>query len=79
MHDSERAVYGGWIPNDQILISGIIVPDQVGTLAQDGTSPDMGWRNKEPRTPPAQAKNFLIGLGSILTCRNPPISSSKRD
>ena len=28
----------------------IIVPDHVGTLAQDGTSPNMGWPNKELTT-----------------------------
>ena len=29
---------------------GTYVPDQVGTLAQDGTSPNMGWPNKELTT-----------------------------
>ena len=28
----------------------IIVPDQVRTLAQDGTSSNMGWPNKELTT-----------------------------
>ena len=28
----------------------IYVPDQVVTLAQDGTSPNMGWPNKELTT-----------------------------
>ena len=28
----------------------IYVPDQVGTLAQDVTSPNMGWPNKELTT-----------------------------
>ena len=28
----------------------IYVPDHVGTLAQDGTSPNMGWPNKELTT-----------------------------
>ena len=26
------------------------VPDEVGNLAQDGTSPNMGWPNKELTT-----------------------------
>ena len=28
----------------------IYVPDQVGNLVQDGTSPNMGWPNKELTT-----------------------------
>ena len=28
----------------------IYVPDQVGTMAQNGTSPNMGWPNKELTT-----------------------------
>ena len=31
-------------------LSYIYVPDHVVTLAQDGTSPNMGWPNKELTT-----------------------------
>ena len=35
---------------DDICKTGIYVPDHVVTLAQDGTSPNMGWPNKELTT-----------------------------
>ena len=38
------------ILNLSISQHNISVPDQVGTLAQDGTSPNMGWPNKELTT-----------------------------
>ena len=32
------------------VISFVCVPDQVGNLAEDGISPNMGWPNKELTT-----------------------------
>ena len=51
--NQKKSVLGKLLNLDPILdllTFSIIVPDQVRTLAQDGTSPNMGWPNKELAT-----------------------------
>ena len=47
---NRRVNIGEDIKQYQDMLSYASVPDQVVTLAQDGTSPNMGWPNKELTT-----------------------------
>ena len=51
------------------------VPDQVGTLAQDVTIPNMGWPNKELTT----GQKFPNWARLDINLQESPVSSSKRD